>query len=71
MTKINASTHEKARLSLGRLLRQYQADEIESQTFRDLIFGMNCLLSYFKHASDLRIEERLDVIEDAIKEKIT
>ncbi len=71
MTKINTATHEKARLSLGRLIRQYQGDEIPSQQFRDLVFGMNCLLAYFKHDSDLRIEERLDVIEDAIKEKIT
>ena len=69
MTKINSATHEAARLSLGRLLRQYQADEIPSQQFRDLVFGMNSLLAYFRFATDLEIEKRLDVIEDAIKEK--
>ncbi len=71
MTRINTATHEKARRSLGRLIRQYQTDEIESQAFRDIIYAMNTLLAYFKHDSDLRIEGRLDVIEDAIKEKTT
>jgi len=72
MTRINSSSHDAARLSLGRLIRQYsQGDEIPSQQFRDLVFGMNCLLSYFKYDSDLGIERRLDAIEDALQEKIT
>ena len=72
MTRINTATHEKARRSLGRFIRQYSTgDEIDSQTFRDVIYGLNTLLAYFKHDSDLRIEGRLDTIEDAIKEKTT
>ncbi len=71
MTRINTATHEKARRSLGRLIRQYQTDEIESQAFRDIIYAMNTLLAYFKHDSDLRIEGRLDTIEDALQEKTT
>ena len=72
MTRLNTKDHNAARLSLGRLIRQYsKGDEIPSQQFRDLIYAMNTLLAYFKLDSDLRIEERLDVIEDAIKEKTT
>jgi len=66
MTRINTATHEKARLSLGRLIREYQRGELESQTFRDLIYSMNLLLTYFRHASDLDIERRLDAIETTI-----
>jgi len=69
VTRINTATHEKARLSLGRLIREYQRGELESQTFRDLIYGMNTLLAYFRHASELDIERRLDTIEDSIREK--
>ena len=69
MTRINTATHEKARLSLGRLLREYQREDIPSQQFRDLVYGMNLLLSYFKHASDLEIEARLEVIEDQLEQQ--
>ena len=70
MTRINTATHEKARLSLGRLIRQYsQGDEIESQTFRDIIYAMNTLLSYFKLDAEIQIEERLTALEDAAAER--
>ena len=68
MTRINTKSHNTARLSLGRLIRAYQKGEMESQMFRDLTYGMNTLLSYFKHAADLEIEKRLDAIEDALRE---
>lgn len=70
MTRINTATHEKARLSLGRFIREYsKGDEIESQTFRDIVYAMNTLLAYFKHASDLEIERRLEVIEDQLEQR--
>jgi hypothetical protein len=61
--------HNAARLTLGRLIRQYHAGELESQTFRDLVYSFNVLLSFFKHASDLEIESRLTAIEDRLSEE--
>lgn len=69
MTRINTATHEKARLSLGRLIRQYQAEEIESQTFRDIVYAMNTLLGFFKLDVEVKVEERLIALEDAEAER--
>lgn len=68
MTRINTADHNRARLALGRLIREYQREEIPSQTFRDIVYAMNLLLAYFRHASDLDIEQRLDAIEAILTE---
>ncbi len=68
MTRINTKSHNTARLSLGRLIRAYQAGGMESQMFRDLVYSMNTLLAYFKHDADLEIEKRLEAIEDSLKD---
>ena len=60
--------HAKARPSLGRLIRQYQDGKVESQAFRDIIYAMNTLLAYFRHEADIRIETRLDALEDQLSE---
>ena len=69
MTRITTKTHRSARHALGRLIRNYQAGQMESQTFRDLIYGMTLLLSYFKHEADLEIEKRLQDVEEALMDK--
>jgi hypothetical protein len=68
LTRINTATHETARLALGRLLREYQRGDIGSQAFRDLCYGMNLLLAYFRHEADVQIETRLDAIEAILTE---
>lgn len=69
MMRLNMRDHNAARLTLGRLIRSYHAGELESQTFRDLVYGFNTMLSYFKHAADLAIEDRLTAIEDSLSEQ--
>jgi hypothetical protein len=66
VTRINASSHAKARVSLGRLIRERQRGDIDSATFRDLIYSMNLLLGFFKLDAEIQIEERLTKIEDEI-----
>ena len=69
MTRINTATHNAARLSLGRLIREYQREEIPSQTFRDIIYAMNTLLGFFKLDVEVKTEERLVALEDAEAER--
>ena len=69
MTRIGTKDHNAARLSLARLIRSFHRGELKEDKFRALIYGMNCLLGYFKLAADIRIEDRLDAIEDQLSEK--
>ena len=66
MTRINTKSHESTRISLGRLLRSYQKGEIESQTFRDMIYGMNLLLGFFRLDLESDVERRLELIEEKL-----
>ena len=66
MTRLPMKTHDHARRTLARMIRAYHNGELESQKFRDLVYGLSTMLAYFKHAADLKIEERLQAIEDAI-----
>ena len=66
MTRINTKSHESTRISLGRLLRSYQKGEIESQTFRDMIYGMNLLLGFFRLDLESDVERRLELIEETL-----
>ena len=61
--------HNAARLTLARLIRCYHRDELEETKFRAMVYGFNTMLSYFKHAADLRIEDRLDEIETELEEQ--
>ena len=69
MMRLGMKDHNAARLTLARLIRSYHRGEMESQTFRDLIYGCNTMLAYFKHAADLQIEARLDEIEATLENK--
>ena len=66
MTRINTKSHESTRISLGRLIRSYQAGQIDSQTFRDMIYGLNLLLGFFKLELEQDVERRLEAIEEQI-----
>ena len=61
--------HNAARLSLARLIRKRYSGEISTEVYRDLIYGLNLMLAYFKHGADLRVEERLDQIEELLQEQ--
>ena len=57
-----------ARASLATLIRKREKDEIPDDDYRALVWGISQLLGYFKHIDDLRIEDRLDALEERINE---
>ncbi len=67
--RLGMRDHNAARLTLGRLIRMRLAGEISTELFRDLVYGLNLMLGFFKHGADLRIEDRLDQIEELLQEK--
>ena len=66
-TRLALKTPESAAHTLSRLLRMRINKEIDGTMFRDMTYGMNVLLSYFKHMADMRIEERIEAIENALE----
>jgi maltose-binding protein MalE len=63
---IIASTIEKTRKSLVRLMKDYQEQEGEKDhvEFRNLIYGFNTLLAYWKTIKEEELEERLTALEE-------
>lgn len=62
------STHDNARRALASLINKRRRGELDTTEFRDLTYGFGKLLEYFKFAADLRIEERLDAIEERLEQ---
>jgi len=62
--RFSLNTAKNTRQTLGRVLRAYNRDEIEADKFRNLVYGFSKYLEYIKHEDDLRIEERLEAIEE-------
>ena len=56
-----------ARASLATLIKKRERDEIDDADYRSLVWGLSQLLGYFKHLDDLRIEERLDALEERLQ----
>ena len=67
--RLGMKDHRAARLSLARLIRLRYSGVLSTELFRDLVYGMSLLLQFFKHASDLEIERRLDEIERLLAEE--
>lgn len=61
--RIALDSTQAARRSLARLARMRFRGELDSETFRDLIYGLSALLAFDRHLADLRIEERLANVE--------
>lgn len=55
-----------ARRSLARLARMRFRGELDSETYRDLIYGLSALLAFDRHLADLRMEERLAAVEEML-----
>ena len=52
-----------ARSTLCRLIRLRFQDAINKETYRDLIYGLNSLLTYDKQITECEIETRLERLE--------
>jgi hypothetical protein len=57
-----------ARKTISRLCRMRFRGEIDSERFRDLVYALSTMRAYDALLADLRIDERLDLIEAQIKE---
>lgn len=57
-----------SRLTLGRLMRYRAAGKIDRELFRDLCYGFEKQLQFWKLEADLRIEGRLDAIEAKLED---
>jgi hypothetical protein len=66
--KLRLNTHVGARRTLARLLREYDNGAMESEKFRDLVYGLSKLLDYFRLERELEIEHRLEAIERRLDE---
>jgi hypothetical protein len=49
---------------MARLIRYRNEGKIADGDYKTLVWGLAQLLGYWKHEADLRIEDRLQAIED-------
>ena len=68
MTRLPMKDHAAARRSLARVIRMRFAGEIDTKRYRDLVYGLSTLLSYFRLDIDCEYERRLEAIETALEE---
>ena len=65
-------TYDKAQRALAKMLKEFKeqsAEERDIAGFRAMVYGFSALLSYFKLAADLRLEERLEAVESMLEEQ--
>ena len=67
MKQVRLNTLANTKKSYCRLLREYLRGEIDTEHARAAAYLMNGLLQYWRLESDLRIEERLEKIEQALE----
>ena len=65
--RLTLNNTQAVRASLARIIRMTANDTLDPAKFRTLCYGMSQLLAMDKHLDDLRIEERLDDIEQRLK----
>ena len=63
---LRLNTHENARKSLARLLREFHKKPGDVTEFRAKVHAFSVLLQYFTFEKDLQIEQRLEQIEEQL-----
>ncbi len=63
------NTFENSKSALAGLIRAYKKGEVADVRFRNLVHAFSVYLGFWKHADDLRIEERLDEIEERMADQ--
>ena len=66
--KLALNSLENARRSLVRVIRWYQHDQISSEKYRNLIYGLMSLLAYLKTEKGFELEVRVARIESLMQE---
>ena len=64
---MRTNTAHHARVSLSSLIRKREKGLIDDADYRALVYGLSQLLGYFKHLDAVRIEERLDALEERLQ----
>ena len=62
----NLQTLPEIRQTYTRLIEAYSKDQVDAGRFRNLSYGFQVLVSIQKHEDEMRIEARIDAIEEAI-----
>ena len=65
--ELRLSSPKATRQTYARILRAYNTGDIESQKFRDLVYGMTSFLQYWKFEKDIDIEKRIDELEKVVE----
>ena len=68
LKQLRLNTLENSRKTYNRVARAYLAGEIDTEKARGLGYLLNGILQYWKLEADLRIEERLDAIEEQLQQ---
>jgi hypothetical protein len=71
MPRMSLSTCQHSRYQLGKLIREFKFQSKQQRDlagFRATVYGFSVLLQYFRLESELQIEQRLDEIENVIRE---
>jgi len=59
---------EASQRSLGRLIRARSFGVIESQMFKDLVYGLNTYLSYAKAQNEAEVLKRIEALEEKLEQ---
>ena len=67
MQRINKiETLAESRRELARLIKAYYRQELDSTTFRNLVYSFSVLLNYHKTETEQEIEKRLTELEQKV-----
>jgi hypothetical protein len=62
--RLALNDYKAARRSLARVLRMRFRGEIDSATFRDMVYGLHCLLGFDKLQKETELEKRMSELEN-------
>jgi hypothetical protein len=66
---LRLNTLKTSRQSLAKIIKQYDAGELLSGKFRDLVHAFSVLLQYHKAQNEIDFAERLDRLERLVIER--
>jgi hypothetical protein len=67
--QLRLNTLQNTRKSYARIIRDFMADEMNVEKGRAVAYMLNGYLQFWKLEADLRIEDRLQAIEDKLSQK--
>ena len=66
LSRLRLNNLAAARSTYARIIRLRASKQIDRILYRDLVFGMNGLLAYFRTESEAAITERLAILEERL-----